>query len=308
MRDPDEWRDIRLQVSIRGRAGRASFDYAPRSLASVWRLEPGVLASAALALLLFGQAFVRLRRRGRHDHASWSRTLLFASGVAVATLALASPLDAVGDSYLLSAHMLQHVLVGDATPALILVALRGPLVFFFLPAPILGRLAHLAPLHALASFLLRPRLSLGFWAAVIAAWHVPAAYDYTLTHQTVHDLEHASFVLAGLLVWSQLIDPARRGALSVGKRLACAAALFWMGTVLSYVLIFSFHPLYPAYAAQADRLFGLSPLRDQQLAGLVMTGEQLLSLGTYAVLLLLPSLLAHRRRGRSLVLVRGEPV
>ncbi len=70
--------------------------------------------------------------------------------------------------------MLQHVLIGAAVPALIPVALRGPLVFFFLPAPILGRLAHLAPLRALASFLLRPRPSLGVLAAVIAAWHVPA--------------------------------------------------------------------------------------------------------------------------------------
>ena len=87
---------------------------------------------------------------------------LFATGVAVATPALVSPLDAMG-SYLLSAHRLQHVLIGAAVPALILVALRGPLVFFFLPAPILGRLAHLAPLRALASFLLRPRPSLGSW-------------------------------------------------------------------------------------------------------------------------------------------------
>jgi putative membrane protein len=306
VRDPGEWRRIRLHVAIRGPAGRASFDYAPPSLASAWLFERGVLTGAGLALLLFGQAFLRLRRRGRRDHAPWSRAVLFATGVAVATLALVSPLDTVGDSYLLSAHMLEHVLIGDAAPALILVALRGPLLFFFLPAPILRPLARLGPLRALLSFLLRPRVSLAAWAAVIAAWHVPAAYDYTLTHQAVHDLEHASFVFAGLLVWSQLVDPARRGTLTVGRRLTVAAALFAMGTVLADVLIFSFRPLYPAYAAQAERLFGLSPFRDQQLAGLVMTGEQLLSLGTCAVLLLLPALRA-RRRQRAVGLVREEP-
>jgi cytochrome c oxidase assembly factor CtaG len=306
VRNPGEWRRIRLHVAIGGPAGRASFDYAPPSLASAWLFEPGVLTGAGLALLLFGQAFLRLRRRGRHDHAPWSRALLFTAGVALATLALVSPLDAVGDSYLLSAHMLEHVLIGDAAPALILVALRGPLLFFFLPAAIIGALARLEPLRTLLSFLLRPRVSLAVWAMVIAAWHVPAAYDYTLTHQTVHDLEHGCFLLAGLLVWSQLVDPARRRALTVGGRLACAVALFWMGSVLSDVLIFSFRPLYPAYAAQAERLFGLSPFRDQQLAGLVMTGEQLLSLGTCAVLLLLPALRA-RRRQRAVGLVREEP-
>src|SRR2546423_1295484 len=82
--------------------------------------------------------------------------------------------------------------------------------------PLLRGLARIGPLRALLSFLLRPRVSLGVWAAVIAAWHVPAAYDYTLVNQAVHDLEHATFVLAGFLVWSQLVDPARRGVLTVG--------------------------------------------------------------------------------------------
>jgi len=301
-----DWRSIRLHVSVRGPAGAASFVYSPPSLASDWLLEPGVLAAAGIALLLFAQAFVRLRRRGRRDHASWGRAALFSSGVALATLALVSPLDAVGDSYLLSAHMLQHVLIGDAAPALVLVALRGPLLFFFLPTRVLGPLARFEPLRAVFSFLLRPRVSIAVWAAVIAAWHVPAAYDYTLSHRTVHDLEHVSFLLAGLLVWSQLVDPARRHRLTLGGRLACAAALFWMGTALSDVLIFSFHSLYPAYTAQAERLFSLSPVRDQQLAGLVMTVEQLLTLGTCAAFLIAPSLRARRHRARAYALAREE--
>ena len=251
-----------------------------------WTLEPAVLVPAGVALLLFASAFARLRRRGRRDHASWSRAVLFVVAVAALTLPLVSPLDTAADSYLLSAHMLEHLLIGDAAPALLVVALRGPLLFFFPPAPALAALAGSRRLRRVLSFLVRPRVGLAVWALVFAAWHVPTAYDYTLTHQGVHDLEHASFALAGLLVWNQLVDPARRHTLTVRGRLAYAAAVFGMGAALSAVLLVSPHELYPAYAAQPQRVLGLSPLRDQQLAGLVMLAEQLLSLGVCFVFLL----------------------
>lgn len=304
--DPGSWRRIRLRVSIAGPLGVARFQYSPPSPFSRWTFEPAALTGAGVALALFAQAFARLRRRGRRDHASWDRAALFLGGIVLATLALVSPLDEVGDRYLLSAHMLQHVLLGDAAPALVLVALRGPLLVFLLPAAALGPLARLRPLRAALTHLLHPRASLAAWAAVVAAWHVPAAYDYALGHQAVHDLEHVSFLLAGLLVWTQLVDPGRRGVPTIGGRLACAAVLFWLGTVLSDVLIFSFRPLYPAYADQPDRLLSLSPVRDQQLAGLVMTVEQLLTLGTCAAILLRPWL--RKRRGReALALPKGRP-
>lgn len=259
-----------------------------------WTMEPGVIAGAIVATALFVRAFARLRRRGRSDHASWDRPLLFAAGTAALVLPLVSPLDPIADHYLLSAHMLEHVLIGDAAPALFLLALRGPLLFFFVPAEVLAPLSRLQPLRRSLSFVLEPKIALAIWVAVFALWHLPAAYDYTLTHQTVHTFEHACFFVAGLLVWAQLIDPARRHRLSRGARLGLAATVFWLGTILADVLIFSFHPLYPAYAAQPDRLLGLSPVRDQQLAGLVMTAEQLLALGTLAAFLLVP--IARRRQ------------
>src|ERR1043166_920890 len=80
---------------------------------ATWETPPVVLVAAALAALLFVQAFVRLRRR-RPDHAPWPRAVLFAAGLALLVLPVLSPLDAIGDDYLLSAHMLQHVLIGDA--------------------------------------------------------------------------------------------------------------------------------------------------------------------------------------------------
>src|SRR5258708_40258079 len=128
-------------------------------LASAWDPAPLVLGAAALTLARFSQAFLRLRRRGRRDHAGWDRPVLFVAGLAFATLPLVSPLDAAGDKFLISAHMLQHVLIGDAAPALLLVAVRGPLLAFVLPAP-LGRLVtRVERLPAWAS--------LGFWAAAI---------------------------------------------------------------------------------------------------------------------------------------------
>ncbi len=257
------------------------------ALSAAWDPAPAVLAAAVVSLLLFAHGFLRLRRRGRTDHAGWGRAALFVTGVACATLPLVSPLDAAADRFLISAHMLEHMLVGDAAPALLLLALRGPLLFFFIPAAILRPFARVAPLRATLRFLSRPEVSLSVWALVFAVWHVPAAYDFTLRHQTVHELEHASFVVAGLLVWTLLIDPARHGRLSLEQRLLVAGALFGLGQVLSNVLLLSDRPLYSAYAAEPERLFGWSALKDQQVAGVVMMGEQLVTLGACALLLLI---------------------
>lgn len=274
-------------------------------LGSAWQPAPAVLAASALALVLFAQAFVRLRRRSRDDHAGYGRAVLFVAGIALLTLPLVSPLDTIGEEYLLSGHMLQHVLIGDAAAALIMVALRGPLLFFLLPGPALGRLARFRPLRALLSLLVRPRVALALWAAVIGVWHVPSLYDYALTHGPAHDLEHASFVVAGLLVWYQLVDPARRGALSRAGRLGLAVALFAAGQVLTMVLVFSFDPLYPAYAAQDERLLGLSPVTDQRLAGVVMMVEQVVTLGACAAFLLRGAERERRARAGAASLTPG---
>jgi putative membrane protein len=262
------------------------------TIASAWEAPPAVLIGSALALVLFAQAFVRLRRRGRADHAGWDRAALFVAAVTLGTLALVSPLDYIGEEYLLSAHMLQHVVIGDLAVALAIVAIRGPLTFFLLPAAVLAPLARMGRLRSFLRFLLRPKIAFATWAMVIAAWHVPAAYDYTLTHQVVHDLEHVSFIVVGVVVWTLLVDPTRRGDLSLAGRIGLAVALFAAGQILADVLIFAMRPLYPVYAEQPHRLLGLSPLEDQRLAGLVMMVEQLLTLGTCVALTLLAQ---HRR-------------
>jgi cytochrome c oxidase assembly factor CtaG len=263
-------------------------DAVPTSeLGSAWETPPAILIGAGLSLVLFGQAWIRLRRRGRTDLAGYDRALLFSAAVVLGTLALISPLDAIGEEYLLSAHMLEHVIIGDAAVALAIVALRGPLIFFFLPGFILGPLARVGWLRSGLGFFLRPKVSFVFWALVLAGWHYPPAYDYVLSHQVVHDLQHVTFVIAGVLVWTQLVDPARRGALRSTGKIGLAVAMFAAGQILSDVLIFSFNPLYPAYAAQDERLLGLSPLADQRLAGVVMMVEQAITLGICVTVLLL---------------------
>ena len=266
-------------------------------LSASWETPPAVLIAAAVAALLFVQAFVRLRRR-RAEHAPWTRLVLFAAGLALLVLPLVSPLDEWGDERLLSAHMLQHVLIGDAAAALLVVAVRGPLVFFLLPPALLRPLAAFRPLRAALAVLLLPLVSLGLWAAAILAWHVPRLYDYAAAHPAVHDLEHVSFVVTGVLVWMQLVDPARHGRLRRPQRIFFALGMLAITQPLVDVLLFSSAPRYDRYGSPVDRLFGLSPLTDQRLAGAVMMVEQLLTLGVCVALLLRPYLQERRARVR----------
>jgi putative membrane protein len=259
-------------------------------LSASWETPPTVLFGAAVAVALFVQGFVRLRRR-RPDHAPWNRALLFGTGLALLVLPLVSPLDHVGDEELLSAHMLQHVLIGDAAVALLVVAVRGPLVFFLLPPPVLRPLASFRPLRAFLSLLLVPLVSLGVWAVVFLGWHVPAVYDYAAAHPLVHDLEHLSFIVAGLLAWTQLVDPARRGGLRRPQRVFFALAMLAIAQPLVDALLFT-SAAYDRYTGA----HGLSALTDQRLAGVVMMVEQLLTLGVCVALLLRPYVTERQRK------------
>ena len=269
--------------------------------AAGWETPPAVLVPAGIAAALAAQAFLRLRRRGRGDLASWGRAALFAAGLGAAVLALVSPIDGIGEDELLSVHMLQHVLIGDLAPALLLVGLRGPLLFFLLPAAVLGPLARASRLRAALRTLTRPRVAFALWAANLAVWHVPWLYDAALRHRALHDFEHACWLATGLLVWTLLVDPAGHRQLSVGGRLALAVGMFAAGQVLTDVLVFSFTPLYPAYTGA----HGLSAVTDQQLAGVVMMAEQLLTLGTLGLILLRPRL---HGRAEPAPAVRALPV
>ena len=181
--------------------------------------------------------------------------------------------------------MLEHVLIGDAAPALILLAVRGPLLAFVLPAAAIRFATRRRGVSRVLAGLSRPAVAVCIWAVAIASWHVPFAYDAALRHPWLHVLEHATFVAAGFLVWAQLIDPARRGRLSAGGRAALAGALFMLGQAMAGVLLLSPVALYPFYADRPARLFGIAPLADQQYAALIMMAEQFLTLGTFLIIL-----------------------
>jgi putative membrane protein len=274
----------------------------PDELWTAWSPDLLALSLAAVAVAFFLQGWRRLHRR-RPDLAPWTRIPLFLAGVALVLLGLVSPLDAIAEEYLQSAHMLQHVLIADLGIALTLVAVRGPLVLFFLPRDLLAPLARVRVLRRALGFLLRPAVAISLWVATLVAWHVPALYEAALDSPAIHRLEHLSFVVVGLLVWTLIVDPAHHLRLTVNERIGVAVLLFWIGQVLSYVFVFGFEPYYDVYAEQPERLLGLSPLADQRLAGVVMMVEQALTLGVALVLLF-----RSARRARPAARPRAEPV
>jgi cytochrome c oxidase assembly factor CtaG len=253
---------------------------------AVWTAPPAVFAAIGLACLLFGQGWLRLRRRGRPDLAPWSRVAPFGAGIFVVLMGLISPIDTIGENHLLWVHMLQHVLIGDLAIMLVVLAVRGPLLVFMLPPRVLVPIARDRDVRAVLSFLLRPQVAFGLWALNLGVWHIPRLYITAILHPWLHDFEHACWMLAGLLVWTLLIDPGNHKRLTTGGRIALAAGMFAAGQALTDLLVFSFHPLYPLYHGA----YGLSARTDQQLAGVVMMVEQLLVLGTFAFVLLRPRL------------------
>ena len=138
-----------------------------------------------------------------------------------------------------------------------------------------------SPLRRVAGLALRPPVALAIWAGTMYAWHVPALYDAAVASPALHAFEHASFLTAGLLVWTVILDQAR----SAGRRAAFAAAVLVAGMPLAEALIAA-SPLYPHYAAIDDRPLGLTAATDQARAGLLMMAEQIATLGTAAALLL----------------------
>jgi len=269
-----------------------------------WSFQPLVLGGAIVAIAFFLHGWRRLHRR-RAELAPWTRIPLFVGGVLVTVLAIVSPIDHIGERYLQSVHMLQHVLIADLGIALTLLAVRGPLTVFFLPRNLLAPLARVGWLRRLLRFLLRPGISYAVWVTVLVGWHIPVLYEAALHNRLWHDLEHLSFVLGGMLVWTQIIDPSRHRRLTLSERIGYTALVFWTGQILAYIILFDFRPLFSTYADQPVRLLGLSPLTDQKLAGLVMMLEQTATVGLAFVLLLRAS---RRQRGGSAVTVtHGQP-
>jgi len=232
----------------------------------VWVLLP-TLAVAALYL----RGWRRLRREDNARRAAGiGRIAAFFGGLATLLAALESPLDSLADQ-LFSAHMTQHLLLLTVAPPLLV---WGRPVFVWLwafPLPQRRRIGHwwndARALHATHALLMRP---LTVWLLASVAlwfWHMPGPYGWALADERVHVLEHLCFLLTALAFWTLVLRPygGQRGGQGMALILVATYALH--NGLLGALLVFASQPYYPAYATAH---YGLTPLEDQQLAGLIM--------------------------------------
>lgn len=210
-------------------------------------------ATAAIALI--AAAYVYAVRGHRPQR--W-RIACFALAIGLLLVTAVSPLDALS-YHLLVAHLLQNVVLAEWAPALLVLAI---------PPALAAGVARRRALRVLT----HPLVALPLWLAVYFLWHVPAAYDTALEQPALLHLEHASYVLAGCLLWWPVLQDEPWRVPSVG-RAGYLFAAFLLGSPLGLLLALLPDAIYDFYA-DGPGLWGLSALTDQQIAGLTMAAEQ----------------------------------
>jgi putative membrane protein len=236
-----------------------------------WSWEPTVLLGFAALVAVYVLAWRRGLLSARDDVTPWFtspslRRWFFGAGALVGFIALQSPIDTGGDRYLFSLHMVQHLLLMMVAPPLCILGIVG----LRTPAP-----GPPGPWRRVWALLVHPLAATLIFSAVLLVWHLPALYDATLTTEPIHVLEHLSFIAVGVLFWWPVIDPQRGSDESrwvhTFAKIAMLVASGVPPTVLGLIFTLAPHPFYDFYA-HAPRLWGLSPVSDQQLAGVVMFG------------------------------------
>jgi putative membrane protein len=242
-----------------------------------WFADPLVLVPLTLFAGIYVWRFARAREEAGGRGAGPLQALAFAGGMLALLVALVSPLDGLGDDYLFSAHMFQHVLIGDVAPLLILLGLSRVIM-----RPATRRLTSLERrLGPLAS----PATGIALWLVLMYLWHIPALYDAATEHALIHLLEHVSFFAAGVALWWPLIQP-----VPMRRRLTGLQPVAYIGTAkaglaaLGIFLTWSTTAIYPYYE-HTPRIWGLSPIEDQNVAGVIMMVEQSLTLAIVLVAL-----------------------
>ena len=243
---------------------------APHDFWSSWSLDPWVVFPMVIAAGMYAIGARRLTRDGRARRflPRW-RTAAFAVGMLLMVIALISPLDALG-SALFSAHMAQHeLMIVLAAPLLVL---GVPLVPMLWALPIRWRRGiggwTRRYLRGTWRALTRPAVAFALHALAVLVWHVPALYERTLTSDRVHALQHISFVGTALIFWWALVGGSARRA-RYGAAVLCLFGTALYGSALGALLAFAAAPWYPAYGSW-PLVWGLTPLEDQQLGGLLM--------------------------------------
>lgn len=237
---------------------------------SDWGWEPSILLGLAAVSFAYFLAVRRGLLRDDDDTTPWFRraTLrpwFFGAGIVSAFVALQSPIDTGGDEYLLSLHMVQHLILMMVSPPLVLLGIAG-----MRPPP-----ATVAPrLRAVWGFVTLPWPATFIFNAVLLIWHIPSWYDATLTTEWLHVIEHLTFIAVGVIFWWPVVDPMRvhhGRPVSPFVKIAMLVLAGIPPTVLGFLFCLVGTPVYDFYA-RAPRLWGMSAVLDQQVAGVIMFG------------------------------------
>jgi putative membrane protein len=221
-----------------------------------WSIHP----STVIGLIALGALYEWQARRIALDVDGRQRSIFYA-GLVTIFFSLNGPLHDLSDAFLFSAHMVQHLVLTLVVPPLLIAGTPGELL-----RPALG----IGWVNSLARTITRPLVCFAIFNITIAAWHLPPAYNAAMAHHWLHIIQHLSFMVVAVLMWWPLMSP-----LPELPRLSYPAQLlycFLLGIPMSIVAIsitYARDNLYPAYAS-APRMWGLSPMEDQMLGGLIM--------------------------------------
>jgi putative membrane protein len=219
-----------------------------------WPFDPTVYAGLVAAF--FGHAWLARRV----DDAQSKHTLYFGLGLVTLWVALETPIDTVSDHYLDSVHMLQHVLLGFVAPPLMLLGLSPDMAGVLSRFPFVRAITEPIAAQVVA-------------AAVMIAWHVPALYDATLRSESLHVVEHLTFIGAGLVLYWPVLQSTSihaRWKLSPPIMLLYMLVATLPQDAIALILLFSREPFY-AFYIYVPRLYpSLTPVIDQTLAGAVL--------------------------------------
>jgi putative membrane protein len=227
-----------------------------------WNLDPILLLGLALFTGAYFYALGPLRRRyGWSDTVDKGKVACFVAGTVIFALALISPLDALSDEYLFSAHMIQHMLIALVAP---------PLWLIGTPEWMLAPLVRKPGVARVARWLTYPIVAFGLFNADLWLWHLPTLYDATLENEYIHIFEHLTFTATAVLFWWVVLGPVRSiPRLSPGVGVLYLFVACQPMVALGALLTFAAQPLYQPYV-EAPRIWGSTPLGDQQLGGLIM--------------------------------------
>ena len=232
-----------------------------------WSFEPWVVFLMGLSLLLYSAGVSRLVGKSRRVT---KQAICFGLGWLTLAVALISPIDTLGNA-LFSAHMVQHELMMIVAAPLLVLSRPFGVWLWALPLqwrPVLGQAVRLPVLRVPWRFLSLPLTAWLVHALALWLWHVPAWFDVALADNAIHTLQHLSFLLTALFFWWALLDEQAQAAGNGVAMLYLFTTMIHTGA-LGALMTFSAAPWYVGYH-ERSLLFGLSPLEDQQLGGLIM--------------------------------------